>query len=323
MKEKLTSQLSKSNFQNWMGVEGTSNSYMQCSHFSASAFEENADTKQLVYLTSDAEETLYNFDPSCAYIIGGIVDRNKLKGMTYDKAQRQGVRTAKLPLKEYMDFSATPVLTVNHVFEIMLSVHASKDWAGTLARILPQRKEAHTITDEHAKMSYDVEQTDDSKHECDEHSGNEPRRGRPPREPVRAGGAWAHVMTMGENGERKCERRWIPFCDDEENTHSKNNGATESLPQQSLSSSSSSSSSAPVQPSPPPVQPSPPPVQPSSSPVLPSSLPVPVKMLQHESKESDYEPAAKRQKLRDTSICDTSNDEKNQKSWFKSSCIIN
>lgn len=49
------------------------------------------------------------------YIIGGIVDRNRLKGITYKKAVEQGIETGKLPLDQVVDMGvATRVLTVNH-----------------------------------------------------------------------------------------------------------------------------------------------------------------------------------------------------------------
>ena len=49
------------------------------------------------------------------YIIGGIVDHNRLKGVTYAKATQQGIATAKLPLDKCVAMgSATRVLTVNH-----------------------------------------------------------------------------------------------------------------------------------------------------------------------------------------------------------------
>lgn len=49
------------------------------------------------------------------YIIGGIVDRNRLKGTTYNKAIEQGIATAKLPLDKFVEMgAATRVLTVNH-----------------------------------------------------------------------------------------------------------------------------------------------------------------------------------------------------------------
>ena len=99
--------------------------------------------RRLVYLTSDAEETLETLDTDTAYIIGGIVDRNSLKGATFAKASVQGVRTAKLPIKENMEMAASHVLTVNHVFEILLHFSANGgNWREAIARALPQRKGA-------------------------------------------------------------------------------------------------------------------------------------------------------------------------------------
>lgn len=49
------------------------------------------------------------------YIIGGIVDRNRLKGITYKKAVEHGIETGKLPLDQVVNMGgATRVLTVNH-----------------------------------------------------------------------------------------------------------------------------------------------------------------------------------------------------------------
>lgn len=60
------------------------------------------------------------------YIIGGIVDRNRLKGVTYKKAQEQGIATAKLPLDKYVEMGAsTRVLTVNHGALSVLGPHAA------------------------------------------------------------------------------------------------------------------------------------------------------------------------------------------------------
>lgn len=55
------------------------------------------------------------------YIIGGIVDRNRLKGITYKKAVEQGIETGKLPLDQVVNMGgATRVLTVNHGKSIRL-----------------------------------------------------------------------------------------------------------------------------------------------------------------------------------------------------------
>ena len=41
---------------------------------------------KIVYLTGDAEEELEEFDPEEVYIIGGIVDHNRLKNITINYA---------------------------------------------------------------------------------------------------------------------------------------------------------------------------------------------------------------------------------------------
>ena len=57
----------------------------------------------LLYLTSDATEVLWRLRPGTVYVIGGIVDRNRHKGLTLGKAGALGVRTARLPLPEALE----------------------------------------------------------------------------------------------------------------------------------------------------------------------------------------------------------------------------
>jgi tRNA (guanine9-N1)-methyltransferase len=45
------------------------------------------DKSKLVYLTADSENLITEMDPTKAYIIGGIVDHNKHKLLTYTKAK--------------------------------------------------------------------------------------------------------------------------------------------------------------------------------------------------------------------------------------------
>ena len=69
----------------------------------------------LVYLTADSSTIITKLRRDKVYIIGGIVDRNRLKGITYEKAVAQGIETAKLPLDAVVEMgAATRVLTVNH-----------------------------------------------------------------------------------------------------------------------------------------------------------------------------------------------------------------
>ena len=96
----------------------------------------------LVYLTADSENEIEDLDKDKVYIIGGIVDRNRLKNCTFVKAQEEGIATAKLPLTRVAEFGAlTRVLTVNHVFEILLRYGESRDWAQAVLTTLPPRKQ--------------------------------------------------------------------------------------------------------------------------------------------------------------------------------------
>lgn len=142
---KVTANLNKSNFHNWNGVTIESCDYLTLPQFSVSASDASiTDTanrpKQLVYLTSDAEETLETLEPDCAYIIGGIVDRNRHKFATFNKAKAQNVRVAKLPIKENFALAATHILTVNHVFHILLNYAKYKDWVRAIKEVMPNRK---------------------------------------------------------------------------------------------------------------------------------------------------------------------------------------
>lgn len=146
---RATANLQRVKFENWAGVSYSAHDYIEQPGYSVLPEEGK---KQLVYLTSDAEETLETLDPNCAYIIGGIVDRNRLKGATYGKAVSQNVRTARLPIQKYFALKATHVLAVNHVFDILLAFASNPDWTSALEKILPKRKEA-------ARLGDDVDET--------------------------------------------------------------------------------------------------------------------------------------------------------------------
>ena len=147
---------------NWLGMKMTKLEYIELTDDYALSYDDDVRAgkkKQLVYLTSDAEETIEELDKNCAYIIGGVVDRNRLKGITYKKATAQGIRTAKLPIKENYSLSATHILTVNHVFEIMLNYGSSGGWKTAMEAVLPQRKHAKAIGEEGADNADEVEDT--------------------------------------------------------------------------------------------------------------------------------------------------------------------
>ncbi|TVY87019.1 tRNA (guanine(9)-N1)-methyltransferase [Lachnellula willkommii] len=97
---------------------------------------------QIVYLTSDSPDTLTTLSPNTSYIIGGIVDKNRHKGLCYKRACELGIPTAKLPIGEYMTMQSRSVLAINHVVEIMLKWLETGDWGEAFLRVIPKRKEA-------------------------------------------------------------------------------------------------------------------------------------------------------------------------------------
>lgn len=72
------------------------------------------DHKSIVYLTSDSDNVLNELEPNTTYIIGGLVDHNHHKGLSFERAQKNGLRTARLPLSEHIEMKTRSVLTIVH-----------------------------------------------------------------------------------------------------------------------------------------------------------------------------------------------------------------
>lgn len=104
------------------------------------AHKNESATGDIIYLTSDSPETLTELRPYSTYIIGGLVDRNRHKGICYKKAMGRGMRTAKLPIGDYMQMSSRFVLATNHVSEIMVRWLELGDWGEAFERVVPKRK---------------------------------------------------------------------------------------------------------------------------------------------------------------------------------------
>ncbi|KAL3809352.1 hypothetical protein ACHAXA_009060 [Cyclostephanos tholiformis] len=106
---------------------------------------------RFVYLTGDSPNTLKTLSNNSTYIIGGIVDRNRLKFAAMKRAEsinkvapHLNVCTARLPLDEHVDLKgSTRVLTCNHVFEILQRYRENgADWRDAIMTVLPCRKDA-------------------------------------------------------------------------------------------------------------------------------------------------------------------------------------
>jgi tRNA (guanine9-N1)-methyltransferase len=95
---------------------------------------------EVVYLTSDSPHTLERLQPYSTYIIGGLVDKNRHKGICYKTACDRGIKTAKLPIGEFMEMQSRFVLATNHVVEIMLRWLECGDWGQSFVKVMPKRK---------------------------------------------------------------------------------------------------------------------------------------------------------------------------------------
>ncbi|KAL0970333.1 hypothetical protein UPYG_G00240570 [Umbra pygmaea] len=112
------------------------------------AYHEVMPKEELVYLTSDSPNVLTELDESKAYVIGGLVDHNHHKGITFERAKEFGINHAQLPLNSFVKMNSRKVLAVNHVFEIMLKYLEKKDWQEAFFSVLPLRKGATPLGQE-------------------------------------------------------------------------------------------------------------------------------------------------------------------------------
>ncbi|KAL8706209.1 MAG: hypothetical protein Q9201_000715 [Fulgogasparrea decipioides] len=107
---------------------------------SAQEAMEASSSGEVVYLTSDSPDTLTELKPYSTYIIGGLVDKNRHKGICYKRAMDRDMKTAKLPIGDYMKMSSRFVLATNHVVEIMLRWLELGDWGKAFLEVIPKRK---------------------------------------------------------------------------------------------------------------------------------------------------------------------------------------
>ncbi|KAI5198600.1 hypothetical protein E4T39_06693 [Aureobasidium subglaciale] len=102
-----------------------------------SALHAQAET---IYLSADSDYTLTELKPFSTYIIGGLVDKNREKGICAARAQAAGIKTARLPIGDYLAMASRKVLTTNHVHEIMLRWLECGDWGEAFMKVIPKRK---------------------------------------------------------------------------------------------------------------------------------------------------------------------------------------
>ncbi|KAK3677341.1 tRNA (guanine(9)-N(1))-methyltransferase [Recurvomyces mirabilis] len=123
---------------------------------------------EIVYLSSEASDTLTELKPYSTYIIGGLVDKNREKGICYKRAKQRGIRTAKLPIGDYLQMSSRKVLATNHVNEIMVNWLETEDWGEAFMKVIPKRKGGQLKgQDDDQETEGGAEEIPDSEHDGD------------------------------------------------------------------------------------------------------------------------------------------------------------
>ncbi|KAL3876750.1 hypothetical protein ACJMK2_034546 [Sinanodonta woodiana] len=109
-------------------------------HFREENYECVFCKESIVYLSSESENVLDHLDETKCYVIGGLVDHNHHKGLCHRLAEEKNIAHAQLPISQFMDLKTRKVLTVNHVFEILLRFTETKDWGKAFMSVIPPRK---------------------------------------------------------------------------------------------------------------------------------------------------------------------------------------
>jgi tRNA (guanine9-N1)-methyltransferase len=104
--------------------------------------EETVEEGEIIYLSSESDNTLTHLKPNSTYIIGGLVDKNRHKGICHKRAVERGIKTAKLPIGQYLEMKSRQVLVTNHVLDIMLKWMELGDWGKAFMAVMPERKGA-------------------------------------------------------------------------------------------------------------------------------------------------------------------------------------
>ena len=152
--------LEKSDYKNWIGIE----IYFKEDYPNFDKFIEDIlykDDKRpmkdikynIYYLSADSENNIENIDKNSTYIIGGIVDRNKYKGLSLNKAKELGINHGKFPIGEYLKLQSSQVLTTNHTFHILNEFSIRQDWKEAFVSIIPKRKQEENEELEEDKKS--------------------------------------------------------------------------------------------------------------------------------------------------------------------------
>lgn len=110
-------------------------------NWSSESYDDLFPKEKLVYLTPHCEETLETISHDDIYIIGAMVDRGVSEPLSLTKARRSGVRYAKLPLDDFVDWgTGGKSLTVDQCVNIIADTLHHGSWEKSLKTWIPPRK---------------------------------------------------------------------------------------------------------------------------------------------------------------------------------------
>lgn len=133
--------------------------------------------ENVVYLSSESDNELHELEEDKAYIIGGLVDHNRNKGLCHRLAEEQGIRHARLPIGNCLVMKTRQVLTIDQVFAILLRASRGQPWTEALLEVIPQRKGARARLpeeeqeegeEEHEQHSEEEEEEEEAEEEAEE-----------------------------------------------------------------------------------------------------------------------------------------------------------
>lgn len=107
--------------------------------FSEKKIEDFDKKEKIVYLTADSENELTELEDDKIYVVGALVDKNHYPGLTQEFAEKNGIKTARLPLKSE-NLKSRKVITTNQVVEMLCLARDSGNMEESIKKVLPPRK---------------------------------------------------------------------------------------------------------------------------------------------------------------------------------------
>lgn len=108
-------------------------------HIHTESYTDIFNKKNLVYLSPDAQDELFEYNPEDVYIIGGYVDKGPSLKLSIKKAKSDNIRAVKLPLDTFFQWKtnsgARKTLAINIVHQIMLDLNYYRDMKKALRHV--------------------------------------------------------------------------------------------------------------------------------------------------------------------------------------------